>query len=186
MAVKLPRTILLHADEAIRQGNKAFVASLMEQLDTDKVYEVSIQEYKGSKTLLQLNTLFGLWFDYMHKELGISIKDLHRDMKATYLVHIYVNAQEGKQSYLQIMWVNELARIGDLLLSPDPVIALQAEADMLTHMENLSLSWASISQMRQYMEKVYWHFANEGYPPPIPDKFYKYYKDENRSGLYDD
>lgn len=186
MTIKLPRTILLHADEAIRQGNKAFVASLMEQLDIDKVYEVSIQEYKGSKTLLQLNTLFGLWFDYLHKELGVSIKDIHRDMKAAYLVHIYVNAQEGKQSYLQTMWVNELARIGDLMLSPDPVIALQAQADLITHMENLSLKWASISQMREYMDKVYWHYANAGYPPPIPDKFYKYYKDENRGGLYDE
>jgi hypothetical protein len=107
-------------------------------------------------------------------------------MKEMYLAHIYANGQEGKDSYLQIMWVNELARIGDLLLSPDPVIALKAQDDLIKHKENLSLSWASISQMREYMNKVYWHYVDVGFPPPIPDKFYKYYKDENRGGLYDE
>lgn len=186
MTIKLPRTVLLHADEATRQGNKDFVISLMDQLSLVEVFEITIQPHKGSKTLLQLKTLFGLWLSYLHQETGSSIKDLHREMKAAYLGHIYSKGQEGKESYLQVMWVNELARIGDLILSPDPVIALQAQADLITHMENLSLKWASISQMREYMDKVYWHYANAGYSPPIPDKFYKYYKDENREGLYDE
>ena len=142
------RKFVLSHDDA--KGNAlAFLA----KIPCDGSVEAIFRNARVSKTMEQLGGLFGNWIKYLSNELGDDEDYLHKMLKAKFLARIYISEPSGD---LQEMWVERLADI-------------QEKGDneaLLKHAKRISLSWATIEQMKAYMDAVNNYYASNGYPLP--------------------
>jgi len=125
--------------------------------------EVVVRDAHTTKTLQQLGTLFGLWTTYITDQTGYTKDELHKEWKASFLRGIYIAEPIGD---MQEMWVENL-------------YALQEKQEwkkLHIHAKRISLSWATIKQMKQYMNEIQAYYIQHGYPLPIPDQFHRWYK----------
>jgi len=130
--------------------------------DLNGTYEVILRKIAVAKTLAQLGGLFGCWIKHL-AEQGESEDYLHRMLKAKFLARIYVTSP---QTPLQEQWVELLA-----------IYQETRQHDKLEqHAKRISLSWATLNQMKAYMNAIESHYQSIGEPLPILDKFRKYYK----------
>jgi len=130
--------------------------------ELDGTYEVIVRKIAIAKTMAQLGGLFGCWIKYL-AENGESEEYLHRMLKARFLARIYITEP---QTALQEQWVELLA-----------IYQESGQQDKLErHAKRISLSWATLDQMKKYMNAVEVHYQAIGEPLPILDKFRKYYK----------
>lgn len=179
-------SVLLGPNLAFRKAGMQRILKTLDELAPNKSYEVVIRADRESKTLRQLGALFGVWtkhlaenlpdqtIDWLKKHAGEDIDQaIHRYMKAKFLAGVYA---ENPKGYIQEMWVDRLDTLGELVRSEGEEASTESVAKLKRHAKELSLSWASVDQMRRYMSLIdqYWH--NEGYPLPELEKFKKYYK----------
>jgi len=125
--------------------------------------EVIVRDANTTKTLQQLGTLFGLWTSYITEQTGYTKDELHKEWKGSFLRGIYIYEPIGD---LQEMWVENL-------------YALQEKQEwekLHIHAKRISLSWATIKQMREYMNYIQAYYIENEYPLPIPDQFHRWYK----------
>ena len=139
--------------------------SFVGALSSDCGLEVVIRSRRQSKTLAQLGALFGLWFEEIQDQTGEDKKTLHKNLKDWFLARIYVTDPVGPD---QEQWV-------DLLV----LYQQKGETEKLQrHAARISLKWASIEQMRVYLDDVQAFYANTGVILSVPDKFHKAYQNE--------
>jgi len=103
----------------------------------------------SSKTMAQLGGLFGVWIKEIAEFEGESTKKVHEDLKLAFLPRIYITCPIGS---LQNQWV-------ELLL------IYQERGDMekfTEHTKRISLAWAKVSQMTEYMNNIRDHYATLG------------------------
>jgi len=119
---------------------------------------VEIKPLQKAKTIAQLGTLFGLWGDQLLFDYGLAKDEFHIQMKAKFLAPIYAREPWGD---MQEWWVEDL-------------IDLQERGQhrrLDKHMDRLSLRWASVNQMSEYMRQVEAHWIGLGVYLRVPDKF---------------
>lgn len=110
---------------------------------------------KGSKSLRQLRGLFGVWFDYLSEKTGYTVGEIHASMKYRFLGDIYLKDPQNNE---QLNWA-------ELMVS--------CESSKSKAVRNrISLSWATLQQMLDYMEKVAHYAINKGYPLPEMDRYH--------------
>ena len=116
-------------------------------------YEVTISDASKTKTLAQLGGLFGAWITYLSGELGYDVDYIHRWMKSKFLARIYATEpKNGEQS----AWT-------ELLF----IYQERGEQDKLAeHAKRISLKWATVKQMKEYMNQVDNYWLEQGYPLP--------------------
>ena len=137
-------------------------------LPVDGTLQVEIKHLARAKTLAQLGGLFGAWIKYLSNKLGESEDYLHRMLKAKFLARIYVTDPQGPD---QEQWVELLC-----------IYQTNGETEKLNrHAKRISLSWATIDQMREYMNAIEHHYMANGMPLPILDKFRKCYEKPKKS-----
>jgi hypothetical protein len=157
------QTIKLHSQKQIDYANKLMTQSL----DEDDLWCVEIKKHKEAKTLQQLRGLFGTWYDYLSDTLGETKDDLHdfhkcgRFGEGGWLADIYITNPQGVSQQMWVELVSEYAEFDDM--SKD-------------HMARISLSWATIDQMREYMNRIEHYYMNAGYPLPILEKYQRWYR----------
>lgn len=162
------QTIKLTGLKQAQYANQLVIKALNE----DELWCCEFKKHKEAKTLQQLRGLFGTWYDYLSDTLGETKDDLHRFHKigrhgeGGWLVEIYT--QEPKNE-MQEMWVELFNRLAANAFTHDGVERLT------THLMRISLSWATIDQMREYMNRIEHYYMNAGYPLPILEKFKRWY-----------
>ena len=125
--------------------------------------EVTIRPISKNKTSKQLAALFGLWIKHISEKTGESELAIHDRLKAQFLARIYFDEPMNLE---QENW-RELC------------VQYQVAGDMVKMKEKakqISLAWATMNQMREYMSKIEHHYMDAGEPLPIPDKFHKAYR----------
>lgn len=130
---------------------KRAMASVEAYVDKHDYPVEIVANVASSKTMAQLGGLFGVWITEISQFTGESEKKIHADLKDWFLARIYVSNPIGNE---QKQWVELLA-------------FYQEKGDMVKleeHAKRISLSWAKVSQMRQYMDAIHNHFAAEGLP----------------------
>jgi hypothetical protein len=169
--------IKLHSQKQIDYANKLMAESLNE----DDLWCVEIKKHKEAKTLQQLRGLFGTWYDYLENEIGLSkdeLHDIHKTGYSNYLTAAYGGwlceiYYENPQNPLQQLWA-ELRdyAINDYNQMPSAkTLGYLIDVDLKT-----SLSWATIDQMREYMNRIEHYYMNAGYPLPILEKYQRWYR----------
>ena len=115
----------------------------------DGSVEVVIRNASKSKTLAQLGGLFARWIKQISAYTGEEEDYIHRKLKAMFLARVYVAEPIGEQ---QEQWVELLA-----------VYQEQQDREKLTrHAKRISLSWATIVQMREYMTRICEYYSENG------------------------
>lgn len=157
-----PKAIRLVGDTQAKNA-----AGLIKQYTNDSdLWVCEFKKEKDSKTLQQLRALFGTWYDYLSDTLGETKDDLHKfhkfgfNCEGGWLVKIY---GENPQGVNQEMWAelaSEYIEFDDLFQS---------------HLKRISLSWATVDQMREYMTRIEHYYMNAGYPLPVLEKFKRWY-----------
>lgn len=138
-------------------------------------YEVTIRKVEHDKTLKQLGALFGLWVKEEAERTGESRHYIHRKWKAQFLARIYAVKPMTPE---QECWVELLAvyqQGGD-------------RAKFERHAKRISLSWAKLPQMKEYMAAIEEHYQSEGRPLSVPDPEWKAIKqahDKKREEIQD-
>jgi len=124
----------------------------------DGTVEVVVRNASESKTLQQLGALFAVYVKYIANEINQDGDEdyVHRMLKAKFLARIYVSSPQTPE---QENWVELLA-----------VYQMDNEQEkLMRHAKRISLSWATLSQTKEYMDSIAAHFLNEGHPLPAPD-----------------
>jgi len=129
----------------------------------DGSVEVVVRNARVSKTLAQLNSIFGVWLKYLSEVSGHSEADLHARLKQMFLARIYSIEPIGDY---QEQWVDLLAFYQES----------GNTKKMLNHAARISLSWANIKQTTEYMKAVEQHYMGSDTPLPVLDSDRKYYK----------
>ena len=132
----------------------------LNQLPLDGSCEVVFQEVKKDKTLKQLGAVFGVWVKFLANELAESEDYIHRMLKAKFLARIYAIDPMTKD---QEQWVELLAIYQEF----------GATEKLQRHAKRISLSWAKLKQMKDYMNAIEQHYQAEGVPLPVIDKYWK-------------
>ncbi len=164
------RTIKLHSQKQADYASKL----INECLDQDELWCVDIKKYKEAKTMQQLRALFGTWYSYLSETLGETKDDLHRVHKfgrhgeGGWLLKIYT---ENPQNDMQKMWVENRDNLIEKFNNDNQKWINK----LFEHEKRLSLSWATIDQMREYMNLIEHYYMNAGYPLPILEKFKRWY-----------
>lgn len=130
--------------------------------DLDGTYEVIVRKIEAAKTLAQLGGLFGVWVKHL-ADKGESEDYIHRMLKAKFLARIYIS---DPQNALQDQWVELLAIYQET----------GQHEKLKAHAKRISLSWCTLTQMKEYLNAIEGHYQSIGEPLPIFDKFWKYYK----------
>lgn len=147
---------------------KNYLLSLIEQDPMDGSTEWVWRNAQVSKSLQQLGVLFGLWIEEISSQSGMTKDDVHAYFKPQFLPAIYVKEQMGPFEYEQRLWVDHLA-------------LLQESGDSVRfdiHVNGVRLKWASIEQMKLYLDDVYRWGIDKGFHLSIPDKFHRVYRHE--------
>lgn len=129
------------------------------QQKQDASVEVIVRNAQTGKTLSQLGGIFGVWVKYAANEINQDgdTDYIERMWKAKFLARIYVNEPLTPE---QENWVELLA-----------VYQMNNEQDkLLKHAKRISLSWATLSQTREYMDAIEAYYQGIGHPLPILDK----------------
>jgi hypothetical protein len=103
----------------------------------------------SSKTMAQLGGLFAAWIPEISQFEGEGEPKVHADLKAKFLARIYIANPIGDE---QNQWV-ELTAIYQ---------QRGEQAKLEKHAKRISLSWARVGQMRQYMDAIHNHYASVG------------------------
>ena len=129
-------------------------------IPVDGTYEIIFREVEKDKTLKQLGALFGLWSTYLSKKDGESVDYIHRMLKAKFLARIYITDPKTpeQEAWVELLAVYQVTKRNELVLK---------------HAKRISLSWATLPQMKEYMNAIEEHYQSIGQPLPIIDKHYK-------------
>ena len=155
----MDKQVFVLVDSQRLMNTKAY----MNELPLDGSYEVIIRAIGKDKTLKQLGALFAVWIKYLSNELAESEDYIHRMLKAKFLARIYIIEPLTSD---QEQWVELLAIYQE---------AGETEK-LLRHAKRISLSWAKLPQMKEYMAAVENHYQAEGLPLPVIDKHWKHNK----------
>jgi len=131
----------------------------------DASVEVIVRNAQESKTLSQLGGLFGSWVKYIANEINQdgNQKYVERMLKANFLARIYVTEPLTPE---QENWVELLA-----------VYQMSNEQEkLMKHAKRISLSWATMAQMKTYMDEIEAYYQGEGHPLPVLDPQWKKYR----------
>ena len=168
MALKR-QTIKIHGQLQIDRLNQL----AREAAEQPGVWCFELKKYQEAKTLQQLRALFGVWYTYLREELGYTKDELHqfhktgKDGDGGWLIEIYANDPHGDSQY---MWLEIFARFhDDVAKHGDEIVCNSPE--FITHMKRLSLSWATIKQMREYMNRIEQYYISAEYPLPILEQY---------------
>ena len=134
-------------------------------LPVDGSFEVVFREVEHDKTLKQLGALFGLWATYIANKDGESVDYIHRKLKALFLARIYITEPKTPE---QESWVELLAIYQET----------QQQDKLIKHAKRISLSWATLKQMKEYMNAIEQHYQSIDESLPVINKFYKGVNDE--------
>ena len=126
----------------------------------DGTYEVIFREVEKDKTIKQLGALFAVWVKYLANKDGESEDYIHRMLKAKFLARIYIMEPKTPE---QESWVELLAIYQET----------GRQETLLKHAKRISLSWATLPQMKEYMNAMEQHYQSIGEPLPVIDKDYK-------------
>ena len=124
--------------------------------------EVIIRNAQTGKTLAQLGGIFGSWVKYIADEINQdgNTDYVERMLKAKFLARIYC---EEPMTPEQENWVELLA-----------VYQMANEQEkLLKHAKRISLSWATLSQTKRYMNAIEEHYQGSGHPLPVLDMEWK-------------
>ncbi len=134
--------------------------NVINDLDLNIDWEVKISKLQKDKTRKQLGALFGLWIKEEADRMGESEDCIHHKWKNMFLARIYTIEPMSPE---QEMWVDLLAYFSDL----------GEYSKLQTHATRISLSWAKLPQVKEYMKAIEQHFMAEGRPLTVPDPYYK-------------
>ena len=137
----------------------------------DGSIECVYRNAKVSKTLAQLGVLFGLWIKELQHQQGAdgwSADRWHMWLKHRMLLPIIQERQEGPNADRQAEWFELL----EIHLERGNQEGIQRQVN------RLSLAWASIGQMKEYLDKVWEWAIDAGFALSVPDKFHKIYEAE--------
>ena len=126
----------------------------------DGTWELIYREVEHEKTLKQLHALFGVWTTYLSNKDGESVDYVHHMLKAKFLARIYITEPKTPE---QENWVELLAIYQET----------QQQEKLLKHAKRISLSWATLKQMKLYMNAIEQHYMAIGEPLPVINKYYK-------------
>lgn len=150
------------------QKQKDYLISQIHLDPMDGSREWVWRDAQVSKSLQQLGVLFGLWIEEIVTQSGMAKGEVHEYFKQQFLPAIYVKEPIGPFKYEQQLWVDHLAalqQIGD-------------SARFDAHVAGVRLKWASIKQMKEYLDQVYPWGIDNGFHLSVPDKFHKVYRPE--------
>ena len=124
-------------------------------LASGKVYLISVTEETRDKTRAQLRAIFGVWAKEVSERTGHTVDEIHKEWKHMFLVNVYRENPRGEE---QLKWLDILGELEEM----------QRFDIVSKYMETIHLSWASVSQAKQYMERIEQHYISVGIPlPPI-------------------
>lgn len=113
-------------------------------------YPVEIRaNVASSKRMAQLGGMFGVWVKEIAEHEGISEKEIHERLKDWFLARIYVSNPIGDN---QEQWVELLAHYQET----------GQQEKLERHSKRISLSWARVHQMSDYMDAIWRHYTAEG------------------------
>lgn len=149
----------------IDEDRKANCLEVLLRVKVGEGWSVKIYEDKKDKTLKQLGALFGLWVKEEAQRLGDSEDYIHRKWKAQFLARIYcIEPMTDEQEN----WTE--------------LLAIYQEGDdrekFGRHAKRISLSWAKLPQMKQYMEAIEQHYQAEGRPLTVPDPHWRHFHEQ--------
>lgn len=125
----------------------------------DYPFELQANLSRG-KSLPQLGLVFGIWQKEVSEHFGESVVDLRKQWKKDFLVPIYMSYQAGpfkavQEQWLELMFMYQEA--GD-------------EEKLIKQRNRISLKWASVTQMSDYMTSIKNHYAAHGFILTEPSK----------------
>lgn len=113
-------------------------------------YPIEIKANKASsKRMAQLGGMFGVWIKEISQETGESQNDIHARLKKDFLMPVYFANPVGND---QDTWVELAAHyqtIGD-------------QEKLVRHLKRISLVWARVTQMSDYMNAVWEECTSNG------------------------
>jgi len=163
--MKLKRFVLI--DQSVLDNARAYGS----KMPLDGSVECVYQNAKVSKTLAQLGVLFGLWIEELKNQSdgeGWSTPRWHLHLKHEHLLPIIMNRQEGPHADRQREWFELL----------EFQLEFGTQEKIQEQVLRLSLSWASIGQMKEYLDRVWEWAVDVGFALSVPDKFHKVYEAE--------
>jgi len=145
--------ILLNPDICRNAGD------YLSKLPPNGEYEVVFRKISANKTLKQLGALFGNWVKYIADNYGESQDLVHRRLKAKFMARIYITEPltPEQESWVELLAIYQMA--GD-------------QEKLLKHARRISLKWARLPQMKEYMNAIESHYQAIGEPLPIIDKYH--------------
>lgn len=174
-----PQTVRLTGKRQVDYAHKL----INECLDQEQLWVVDIKKDKELKTMQQLRGLFGTWYDYLCDALAEIKDDLHHEHKTGYRQDGITNAEYGgwlcdiyytePQNPLQQMW----CELMDYAINDYKQMPSEKTRGYMAHVaSNVSLKWATVDQMREYMTRIEHYYMNAGYPLPILEKYRRVYR----------
>lgn len=103
----------------------------------------------SSKTMAQLGGTFGIWIKEISEATGESQRKIHSDLKDKFLARIYISNPIGDE---QEQWVELLFQYQET----------GQQEKLEKHAKRISLSWAKVHQMSDYMDAIFSHYADNG------------------------
>lgn len=103
----------------------------------------------SSKRMAQLGGMFGVWVKEIAEYEGESEKVVHERLKDWFLARIYISNPIGPE---QEQWVELLAHYQET----------GQQEKLERHAKRISLSWARVHQMSDYMDAIWKHYTAEG------------------------
>ena len=156
MTKEISKQVFLLTNQSVADNAERFLW----ECQLDGTWEVIYRQVEHHKTLKQLGALFGLWATYVSNKDGESVDYVHRMLKAKFLARIYITEPKTPE---QESWVELLAIYQET----------NRQYALIKHAKRISLSWATLPQMKEYMNSIEQHYQSIGEPLPIIDKYYK-------------
>jgi len=149
------KTAVFHAtDQRTIENAVAYIRGLQ----FNEGIEIRIGKAERGKTLQQLGALFGVWVRYIVEQTGYTENEIHRDLKRMFLARIYAEEPRGNA---QKAWVKLLMHLQEI----------EDWEGVRLHGDTISLAWAKVEQMRQYMDAIQQYYIGNGMPLPVPYQF---------------
>ncbi len=136
----------------VRAAKLELIKLKLDELPDDKRIEVVFRNAHISKTMEQLGGYFGGWVTYLVEQTGYTEQEIKAILKAKCLASIYIAEPVGP---LQSQWV-------ELLF----IYRENQDQKYHEHASRISLSWAKLTQMKQFMENVKRYCISIDFPLP--------------------